>query len=329
MEAFSNTPNAVLGWKLVDGIYFTTNNMRQRDIALIQKVAELAENPTFLSRIAPDVTTQNEQIEILQAVIENNKRAGCGACGNPSVPHLDRIDLYLARIDEFTAFHETENYLGLIKSLRNGHRGHIDAGAQTMRMAVTNPDNASGIIGQFEPPLGNPVYPNVPDDTPDIDLDLENLPLSSNHRGDYLRVDANNPSTVESLNELKSYRQSSIDLILHPSKVGKFTGQLKAYFRSSWVSDIANMNYYFDLNKLVPQDFVDETQALAYIKDTFRQLYTNPDNGIFEAIWENQNLRLNIFGDISESQARTDFSAFAQNNILAPENPLYKFIHVE
>lgn len=202
-----------------------------------------------------------------------------------------------------------------------------------MRMALTNPNNAPGLIRRLEPPLGNPVPGNIPSTTPEIDID-DYVLLSNDKRGDFQRDFPGDENF--SLNELKSWSNGpSFDLMTINDQ---FKSQLRAFFGNENVQSMSNMNYYFDGRKLVGEGrpFSSADEAVTYIRQKFRAVFIEavdgqsvPANGFFEEIWNrfDPTLRQSLFGNLPEEEAR---QAFVNMAIVVedPNNVLYSFIKV-
>ncbi|MEL7222721.1 MAG: hypothetical protein AAGJ93_15475, partial [Bacteroidota bacterium] len=289
IPAFVNNPDLVIGWKFVDEIYGATNSGRKFDVHFMSKVTEMLEDAIFLERIAPAGSTIENQKQALIDII-TKYRGKCRTCGDPNigVAHLDHIDEYLQSLFEFAEnFHQVPGFDIIMRDARTGGKTTIDAVAQQFRNAIENPTN----IIQFESPLGNPLPPNILDNVvegaEDIAADMHNISvgtLSNSNIGDVQRGVGN---VVERLDELKSYRKSSLDFIENTNYNDKFVTQLKAYFDNLSVNSISNMNYIFDAKKLLlPDGFDDIESALRYLKGHVDDAGMLVQEGVFMKIFK-------------------------------------------
>ncbi|MEZ4983963.1 MAG: hypothetical protein R2795_02805 [Saprospiraceae bacterium] len=320
------------GWRLLDDIYpsLTSVNNRRFDIELISKVTELRGKTTLLSRLDPS----GKGVDALKETLRRFK-GKCKVCGEPGnvVAHLDYVDEYLQSVFEFTEqFHQIPGFDKVMTSVRTGASKTIDAAAHQIRIALSNPQN----ITRFEPPLGNPVPQEVVDNAliqggealADFVADTHHVladGLTNNNVGDFARGAI---SSLESLNELKSYAKNSFQYLANASTNDKFTNQLKAYFTNINVTDISKMNYIFDAKKLEVafgpmSNSANHAAALSHVKEAFKGMYQGRAAELFHTIESNSSLAADFFG--SNPVNYPTFLSLVQN----VESNLYQFIKIQ
>lgn len=330
--------NLVEGWKIIDEIYFPPSatgqlaylNQRRFDAALINRVANLAGNSTFLQRLNP----QNASIDALRQVLERFKGKSIAAPNNVSYrfAHLDFVDQYLQSLEDFaTTFHDVPGFNQVMTDVRTGAPGKIDGVVHQMRVTLANPQN----ITRFEPPLGNEVVPQqVLDDAINeggdglVDYVADTYAitngLTNGRIGDFERRAA---GVLESLNETKSYHRNSFIYIARFDRNREFVNQLKAYFSNQGVLSMEHMNYIFDARKL-ELSFGNQTDAIAHIKNAFKGMFQSRTNEIFQAIRGNNLLRNDLIPDFSSLSPDEAYSRFL-SLIADVDSPLYDFIKIQ
>lgn len=123
------------------------NSAFKTDVALLNKVADLKQNTTFMQRISGD--------EGLEKIIQNNVRAPCKTCTGGS-KYLKDMDEYLDDVAHFVDnFYDVNDAQRLITELKNGAQNTLEGGAYVVRVFKENPnglfnlDNAAEIDLRF------------------------------------------------------------------------------------------------------------------------------------------------------------------------------------
>ena len=113
------------------------------DPAIINKTADLMENPTFITRIggSPDD---------LAAIIRNNVFAGCNGCTG-SREFLKSIDQYLVDLEHFVInYHGIPGFEAVTNSVKTGATNTVDGAAHMLDVFKKNPAFAPDKVSHIE-----------------------------------------------------------------------------------------------------------------------------------------------------------------------------------
>ncbi|WP_421498027.1 hypothetical protein [Flavobacterium columnare] len=213
------------------------------DVGLLQKVAVLRKDATFMQKIGGD--------EGLEAIIRNNVRATCKTC-NGGAKYLKDMDEYLDDVAYFVNnFYEIRDATRLISELKNGAQNTLEGGAFVVRVFKENPN------GLFN--VGN---------VAEIDLRFSEDVLNRfdvkfiNGFGEFKSYQINSISNV-SANQLKQYLSSP---------------NLNSLNDLNYIFDKRKLLKQYNVGTF---DTVDE--ALIAVKDKMRIVFENNAKSFFEA----------------------------------------------
>lgn len=217
------------------------NSVMKTDVALLNKIAELKADATFMQRIG------NE--DGLEKIIKANVSAPCKSCGNAGSNYLNHIDDYLNDVKDFTnRYYNIPGFDNVIKDIKviNGTgspSSTVEGSAFMLRVLRDNESVFAGKITKFEGSID----------------DLEN-----GCRYDVLF----NNGTKTTFGEFKSWGPSSISNFL---KIGGSSyKQFSTYIGK--INSLDELRYYFDINKL---------SDINIIRNRFRSIFEVNAQDIF------------------------------------------------
>ncbi len=226
------------------------------DVSLLQKVAVLRKDATFMQRIGGE--------EGLEAIIRNNVRATCKTC-NGGAKYLKDMDEYLDDVAYFVNnFYEIRDATRLISELKNGAQNTLEGGAFVVRVFKENPN------GLFN--VGN---------VAEIDLRFSEDVLNrfdvkfTNGFGEFKSYQINSVSNV-SVNQLKQYLSSP---------------NLNSLNDLNYIFDKRKLLKQYNVGTF---NSIDE--ALVGVREKFKIIFTNKADEIFTSLNQNIKNELGLTG---------------------------------
>ncbi len=227
------------------------------DPAIINKTADLMENPTFITRIggSPDD---------LAAIIRNNVFAGCNGCTG-SREFLKSIDQYLVDLEHFVInYHGIPGFEAVTNSVKTGATNTVDGAAHMLDVFKKNaafaPDKVSRIEQRFDELL---------------DLEADDLSaICSDCKFDVYH-------DPMGFSEFKSYRKKSIigdGTIPGIATSTTFRNQFMRYLAAEELESLNDLKYVFNKRKADLDGF-----DVDLIKMEFQKLFQDNANLFFKS----------------------------------------------
>jgi hypothetical protein len=271
------------------------NSVLKKDIALINKVADLKKNSSFMQNIGGN--------EGLEKIIKNNVQAPCKSCGNSGSKYLKNMDEYLDDVEHFvTNFNNVSDAQRLITELKNGAQNTVEGGAFAVRMFK---ENAGGLFTKGQVSA--------------IDLRFSEDVLN--------RFDV---KFANGFGEFKSYQIESISNV-SVNQLKQYLGapDLTKLSDLSYFFDKRKLLQEFGTG--TSSTIIDATGA---VKDKFKTIFSGAKKQeIFDAIWSNPNLRNDLFPELPPSPSPQQKLQYMNNQfntlINNVDSKLYKFINVK
>ncbi|CAM3289775.1 hypothetical protein [Empedobacter stercoris] len=233
------------------------NSVLKKDVALINKVADLKKNNSFMQNIGGN--------DGLEKIIKNNVQAPCKSCGNSGSKYLKNMDEYLDDVEHFvTNFNNVSDAQRLITELKNGAQYTVEGGAFALRMFK---ENAGGLFTKGQVSA--------------IDLRFSEDVLNrfdvkfANGFAEFKSYQIESISNV-SINQLKQYL-GAVDL----SKIEN----LHYYFDKQKLLKEYGTGSFNNIN-----------EATNAVKEKFKTIFTNKSDEIFSSLNQNIKNELGLTG---------------------------------
>lgn len=242
-SAFNSNYHLVSSWENVFNAR-GANSILKRDIDLLEKVADLKSNGTFMNRVGGE--------QGLEKIIQANVRARCKS-SNGGAPFLKYIDEYLADVENLVMnYHNVEGFADVVTDIKrinsNGsHNLNVEGAAFMLRVMNENSSMFLGKVTKFEGSIDD---------------------LINGCRYDLLF----NDGSALTFGEFKSYQSSSLSNFL--SSGSSTYQQFVTYFQS--ISSLNELTYFFDAQKVSDINIIKDRFRLA-MKNNAEDIFTfNP-----------------------------------------------------
>ncbi|MEO7976519.1 fibronectin type III domain-containing protein [Flavobacterium sp.] len=286
-------------WKLIQDARPNLNY--KKDWAVLEQTKKVLSHSNVLTKLG--------QTEGLKIIIERNYTAPCLVCEKNNLK-LIMLNDYLDYVDYFAANYTSTEKKGYEKVLGNqgiksGGINQVIATAFVLRVLKENPSYISTIT--------------------DFEEKIEAIDDDGNENKAFADIVENNNKIIE----CKSWEING-KAFQNFVKEGEVTGSVKQFttylMDATKVNSMDKIEYWFDKKKL------NNSTDPKLIKEKFQEMMYNgttltiKGEAVFNAIWGNNALKLNLFENRLESAARLYF----QNTILNDtSNSFYSFIKVK
>lgn len=211
------------------------------DVSLLQKVAVLRKDATFMQRIGGEIE--------LEKIINANVRARCKSCGNAGASYLKHIDEYLDDVQHFVNnYNDVEGFTNVLTDIKRINSSgspnlNVEGTAFMLRLIKEKQTTFLGKITKFEGSID----------------DLEN-----GCKYDLFFTNG----TKATFGEFKSYSSTSLGNLLKTD--GATYQQFMTYIGK--IKSIDELHYYFDIGKITD---------INVIKNRFKNVFESNKVDIF------------------------------------------------
>ncbi|NBB31835.1 hypothetical protein [Cellulophaga sp. BC115SP] len=252
------------------------------DFVLLQKVASLLLNSTFITNIG-SIEGGNNGRNALISAMKQHSTAKCYTCDNDPAPHIDYMSDYLENLSYFAVNFSNTTGAGGTGGVWNqgitGSATQVVGGAYMLKLLKEENYTAQD-VQQFELDLSDSPNPAKP------------------QKADIVEIDG----TTTILVECKSWELGDANFSGLKNGTSASYTQFITYLKN--IGSMTELKYFFDARR--------KNMSEIYVKGVFQtMLYQNNDltnqgAQVFETIWSNTTLKGNLFPNISDPVAGKD-----------------------